>query len=115
MFKRLAFLLMLVTATMSVSPPAHAAGLTVTLVCDTSPAEEDWLLFIDCVARASGGISPYTFQWYRGTSALKTETTSGTSYYTGGCRRGSGTTRTFTVSVTDTRGAQGSASSTVTC
>lgn len=116
MFKRLVLLCLLAVATVSVSPPAQAAGLTVSMQCSAYQNWElTWRLDIDCEAHASGGLSPYTFQWYQGTSLVKTETTSGTSYYFGGCRKGSGTTRTYQVLVTDTRGAQGSASSTVTC
>lgn len=116
MFKRLLLLCLLAVATVSVSPPAQAAGLTVSMQCGKyQDVEITWLINIECTAQASGGLSPYTFQWYKGTTLVQTNTTSGTSYYSDWCRRGSGTTRTYQVIVTDTRGAQGSASSTVTC
>lgn len=114
MLKRLVFLLLLAVATVSVSPPAQAAGLTVSMSCSWLREDPNTgVVYIQCQAVASNGLSPYTFRWYRGTTLLKTETTSGSSNLPRTC--GAGQTLTFQVNVTDARGAQASKSFTIEC
>lgn len=113
MLKRLILLFILAVATVSVGTPAHATALTVTLNCGTFDLPIDGF-GIDCTAYASGGMSPYAFRWYRNSTLRKEETsTTGYSSYAIPCRRG--TTQTLLVVVTDSTGAQASATLTEYC
>jgi hypothetical protein len=105
MFKRLVFLLMLIAATVAVSPPAHAATLTVTWICeDFWLGDEPYPFFFQCTATASGGTGPYTYRWYRNSSLIKTETTTGSSTWGKKCSN-SYYAYSLQVIVTDSQGA----------
>ena len=125
MFKRLFVLLLLVAATVSVSTPAHASALSVSVTCYQSSVDvSGWYRFFDCYANASGGSPNYTFQWYHtyngGTSFVYQETTGGYSQVAQlqcNTPRNSGTASSgiAKVVVTDSMGAQVTVTRTTTC
>lgn len=124
MFKRLFVLVLLALATVSVSTPAHASTLAVSLTCYHSSSDPSGTYrFFDCYAFASGGSPNYTFHWYHNMhglwSLVKQETTTGYSdIYQLQCWGKSGFPSTYggaRVVVTDSTGAQVTAQSTVYC
>lgn len=125
MFKRLFVLVLLALATVSVSTPAHASTLSVSLTCYYSSSDPSGTYrFFDCYAFASGGSPNYTFQWYHGWygtwSLVKQETTGGYSdVYQLQCYAprgiGAATTGRAMVVVTDSAGAQVTAYGNVSC
>ena len=125
MFKRVFVLLLLVAATVSVSTPAHASTLGVSLTCYHSSNDPSGTYrFFDCYAYASGGSPNYTFQWYHNMygswSLVKQETTGGYSdVYQLQCFPPVGSTQATSgiakVVVTDSAGAQVTKQTSVYC
>lgn len=116
MFKRLFVLLLLVAATISVSTPAQASTLAVSLYCDQTSAGPSTGAF-DCWSYASGGVPSYTFQWYRltywGYTLVKQESGTSVSSLSDLCPTGS--SQSTRVIVTDSAGAQVTVTRTVRC
>ncbi|HEY0734325.1 MAG TPA: hypothetical protein VGD69_05425 [Herpetosiphonaceae bacterium] len=113
MFKRLCVLFLLITATVSVSPPAQAATLYVELDCQGFNQQPFYL----CLATTYGGTGSYTsYRWkIKAGAYAPTYTTTSSSRYDGYCSV-KGMPYTVTVTVTDSGGATGtSASSTFRC